>query len=222
MQTSVLRRARQSGTWATAVVKEYLNECQKELYHMPVEWKVLEDQDTSSCVVGQENYSLPSDFGRMLAFQLEDGDNIYKLIENPYDVVRNEISRASGTNSLPVAVAFQYQQLWLGPAPDDTYTMRMDYIKELADMSADGDTTVFPEKLLIQYALAYFKKDLGRVEWKEELQLFERELDKYMQINDRGVDRLDGFGIGFSGATPYYSKKNMWGGGNNYWRDDGT
>lgn len=220
MKTSVLRRARQSGTWATASVGEYLNECQKEMFHMPVDWKVLEDQDTASCVVGQSNYSVPSDFHRLLAFQLEDGSTVWKLLENSYDVVRTAISQASGTSSLPVGVAFQYQQLWLGPAPDKTYTMRLDYIKEPADMSADGDTTVFPEKLLIQYALSYFKKDLGRPEWKEEYQLYQEELDKYVQINDRGPDRLDGFAMGFDGASPYYSRSRMYGGGS-YWRDFG-
>lgn len=211
MYGNVRDRARQSGTWAIARIKDYLNKAQVEMWIMAREWKQLEKQDTVSTVAGQSNYALPSDFVRSIHFNLEDGNNKYVLIENQWDTVRRSLNDNTA-NSTPQMYAIHYQQLYLSPPPDKVYTVRMDFIYKPTDMSADGDTTPFPEYILEEYAYAMLQRDLGRSrEYLMAFQNWQRMMEEYAMSEGRPADGLPGFYSGRDGVSPYYDDGAMWG-----------
>ena len=212
MKNTVAKRCRVAPSgWNTEVIGTYLNECQAELAESAVDWKILEKQSTTSAVVGQANYALPIDWERTLGINIESGDEDYRLLENSYDSIRAIRNDRNQTTDRPAIYAIHYQQLWLAPDPDKTYTIRIDYILKPSDMSSDSDTTVFPEKLLMQYAMAYFKKDLGRgtAEFDREYELYQTERQTFVDAQMRGPDRLDGFNVGLDAVSPYYSSSNQ-------------
>jgi len=206
MKNTVAKRCRVAPSgWNTEVIGGYLNECVTELAQSSVDWKVLEKQDTTSTVAGQANYSLPSDWERTLAVNLEVSSSYIRLIEQSYNTIRGILNSYGGSNGQPAGYCIHYQQIWLAPEPDQVYTFRQDFIYKPTDMSLDADTTPFPEKLLMQYAMAYFKKDLGKKdEFDREYQLYQIELQKFMDAQDRGPDRLDGMNTSFDAVSPYY------------------
>ena len=207
MKNAVAKRCRVAPSgWNTETIGTYLNECVAELAQSAIDWKVLEKQDTTSTVAGQANYALPTDWERTLAVNIETGSTYIRLVENSYNTIRSILNKQAGANSQPIAYCTHYQQTWLAPEPDQVYTFRLDFITKPADMATDGATTPFPEKLLMQYAMAYFKKDLGRsAEFDREYQLYQIELQKFTDAQDRGPDRFDGMNTSFDAVSPYYS-----------------
>jgi pentatricopeptide repeat protein len=162
MQASILGRSRQSGTWVTDRVKECLNLVQNDLAVLSSpDWKCLEKQATTACVVGQANYSLPADFGRSIRFGFDDGTTFYTIKQYNYDNIREALN-ATTDNTTPLGYAIHYQQMFLAPAPDKTYTMRLDYICVPTDLSLDADESVFPYVLMEQGAYSYLMRELGR------------------------------------------------------------
>ena len=139
MYGNVLNRAKQSGTWATARVKDYLNKAQGVIWRKAKEWKVLEQQDTSTGVVGQENYSLPDDFERPISVQLETGTNYYNVTEKSYDTVRQSLN-VNTNNGRPYYYCIHYQELLFSQELDAAYTIRLDYIGQASTLSDDADT----------------------------------------------------------------------------------
>lgn len=217
MYGNVLRRARQTASgWALETVKDYLNKAQGVIWRLAKEWKGLEKQSTSSCVVGQANYAKPSDFERPIHVQLESGSNYYELNELSYDTIRDALNSYSG-NSRPTAYCIHYDQIYFDRTPDDTYTIRMDYIYRPSNMSDDSDTTPFPEHLLEEYAYSFLMRDLGHDQkFQTAFQNFKMMLEEYAESDGRG-EGLEGFYDGLDTIWSYWSTANMLGGRTRKW-----
>jgi len=178
---------------------------------MAKEWKQLEKQDTSTAVIGQANYALPSDFERPIRVQIESGSNYYSLYEVSYDSIRESLNDLTG-NARPNAYCIHYQQLWFDRTPDATYTIRMDFVYRPADMSGDSDTTPFPEHILEEYAYAFLMRDLGHdKKFADAYNNFKSMLEEYAESDGRGQG-LEGFYDGIDGVAPYWNESMMWGG----------
>lgn len=216
MYGNVRDRSRQSNTWSIARIKDYLNKAQGVLWRKAKEWKQLEKQTTVSAVVGQANYALPSDFERPIHCQLESGSNYYELTEVSYDTVRDGLNSYSG-NTRPYAYCIHYQQLWFDRTPDDTYTIRLDYIYQPSDMSDDADTTPFPEHILEEYAYAFLMRDLGHDQkFTTAYQNFVNMVEEYAESDGRG-EGLTGFYDGLDAVWGYWNANSMWGGKSRKW-----
>ena len=216
MYGNVRDRSRQSGTWAIARIKDYLNKAQGILWRMAKEWKTLEKQSTTECVAGQENYALPTDFERPIHIQLESDSNYYELHEQGYDYIISALDQNTG-NARPYSYAIHYDQIYFDRRPDTTYTIRMDYIYQPDDMSDDADTTPFPEHLLEEYAYAFLMRDLGHDEKFMQAYRHFRELtEEYAESDGRG-EGLHGFYDGLDGVGPYWDATVMWKGTKKRW-----
>jgi hypothetical protein len=211
MRSNVLNRARQSGSWATDRVNDYLNKAQGVLYRLPKDWKELEQIDTASGVVGQENYNLPDDFERATNISLTDSNsNQYQVNFVDYDAVQVELMRNTG-NARPELAAIYYQQLYFSRKLDSTYTINLHYIQRPADMSADVDTTPFPEFLLEEYAYAFLMRDLGHdKKFREGYQHFVSLTKDYVDSDGRNPDQLTGYLDGMDGSFTYWDEGTMW------------
>jgi hypothetical protein len=209
MYGNVLNRAKQSGTWATDRVKDYLNKAQGVIWRKAKEWTVLENQDTADGVVGQANYALPDDFERPISLQLELDANYYNVTEKSYDSVRQSLNVNTG-NGRPYIYCIHYDQILFGQKLDAIYTMRLDYIGQPADMSADENDTVLPEHILEEYAYAFLMRDLGHDQkFMIAYQNFEKMLEEYAESDGRG-EALHGFYDGLDGVQGYWSARRMW------------
>jgi len=217
MYGNVRDRSRQSNTWAINRIKDYLNKAQGVLWRQAKEWKCLEKQSTSSLVVGQENYALPSDFERPIHIQVESGSNYYEVHETNYDTIIACLNANTGGNARPSLYCIHYDQIYFDTTSDDTYTVRIDYIHQPSDMSDDEDTTVFPEHILEEYAYAFLMRDLGHDnKFSTAYQNFKMMTEEFAESDGRG-EALHGFYDGLDGVAPYWSESYMWGGRTRRW-----
>ena len=213
---NVRDRSRQSNTWAINRIKDYLNKAQGYLWRQPIEWKCLEKQSTSTLVVGQENYALPSDFERPIHIQVESGTNYYELHEVSYDTIVARLNADTG-NARPEFYCIHYDQIYFDTESDDTYTVRIDYIHQPDDMSDDADTTVFPEHLLEEYAYAFLMRDMGHdKKFATAWQNFKMMMEDYAESDGRG-EALHGFYDGLDTVWSMWSPNVMWGGRTRKW-----
>ena len=225
MRNNVLNRARQSGTWATARVNDYLNRAQRDMWNTAKEWKQLEKDSTTTAVVAQSNYSTPSDFIRPLYMELRDGSNKYPLTASEPDAVLATLASVSG-NARPTTYCLHYQQLFFNRTFAAADTIYMVYAYTPADMSADGDTTPFGSNpdvqfILEEYAYGFLMRDLGRnKEFEISFALYKSMLEDFADSDGRNTNQVEGFYDGYDAVSPYWSESRMWG-GYNYWRDNG-
>jgi len=212
MYGNVLNRARQSGTWATDRVKDYLNKGQAMFYRSFKDWEDLQAEDTATGVIGQDNYALPTNFIKGMDVQLRDGTTRYLVAIKPIKYV--ETVRASGTgNALPGSVAFQYGQMFFSRTLDKAYTIWMYFQARPTDLSDDTDTTVFVDcdHILEEYAHAYLMRDLGHDKrFKDGLQMVSSMIEEYSIGNGKHgvVETL--FDTDFETAG-YWDADIMWG-----------
>ena len=215
MYGNVRDRSRQSNTWAVNRIKDYLNKAQGILWRMAKEWKQLEKESTTTGVVSQANYALPSDFERPIHLQIESGSNTYVLNEASYDSVRGKLG-ISG-NRRPSTYCIHYQQLFFDSTLDAAYTIRIDYVYQPSDMSSDSDTTVFPEYILEEYAYAFLMRDLGHDQkFQSAYQNFKNMTEEYAESDGRG-EGLEGFYDGLDTVWAYWDERIMWGGSTTKW-----
>jgi len=212
MYADVLNATRQSGTWATARAKVHLNDAQEDVWREAKEFTQLEKTATASAVKGQANYSLPTDFIRVKEMEITTtgGDTRTEIRDAGWTSVNKAL--ADNGNDVPTAYTIHYQQLWFNRTFSTTDTIRMTYFYSPADLSADGNTTPLPERLLTQYAIAMLHRDLGRMDsYQSEMQHYYEIKEQYLTGDGRSDDRLDGFLHGSDGIWGYWDKDRMYG-----------
>ncbi len=101
----------------------------------------LETQATAVTVSGQEFMALPLDFGDMDSLTIQVNGAEYVLQEQRYDQL--EVWSFTNSTGQPTDFAVYNQQLRLYPVPDDAYTLRMSYVRELPPLAADDDTNAW-------------------------------------------------------------------------------
>jgi len=210
MYGNVINRTRQSGTWATARAKDYLNKCQGELWRYAKDWKCLEAVDVGTGVVGQANYATPATFERALHIELQFGSAKYSVEFASYDLVQKYLQDNTG-NGRPSWASIDYDQLWFSRYLDAAYTVRLGYISQPADMSGDADTTPYPEYILEEFATAFLLRDLGQKDWAEGYALWKGMVSEYADSDGRNPDQLVGFYDGLDANASYHNERWMWG-----------
>lgn len=101
----------------------------------------LETQATAITVAGQEFMALPADFGSMDSLTITVNGAQYVVSEQRYDQL--EVWAFSTSTGQPTDFAVYNQQLRLYPIPNDAYSLRMSYVRELQPLSADDDTNAW-------------------------------------------------------------------------------
>ena len=212
MYGNVLNRARQSGTWATARAKDYINKAQGVIYRKAKEWIKLEQRDTATGTIGQSHYALPTDFGRPIKVTLTTGTTVYEMLEVSYDSVRAGLIKYT-SNDRPTGYCIHYGELLFNRKLDVAYTLTLDYLGIPPDLSSDSDDTLFTdaEYILEEYAYAFLMRDLGHDEkFIAAFNNFNAMLEDYADSDGRG-EALHGFYDGREANSPYWSSKRMWG-----------
>lgn len=114
-----------------------------------------EETATAVTTAAQAYVSPPPDFVKEFYFQITVGTSKYTLRPIPY----TEFLEKSANNSTgqPTDYTYYADSLYLYPIPSAEYTVTLNYIKRLTDLSGDGDTngwTDFAEELIRQRAKA--------------------------------------------------------------------
>lgn len=79
-------------------------------------------------------------------------------------------------------------EVW--PVPDQAYTMRLWYKKLVADMSAEADTCLVPERLVLAYAvLAAYRQLAGSKEGSQYAQLVPQAAQEYADLMKTAVEQ---------------------------------
>lgn len=113
-----------------------------------------ETADTLTTTAASQTVSLPSDFRQMKQLKIE-GDPSYPLAQVTLNVVEEMDYQGK-----PQTFAIANQQLYLGPVPDDAYSLRISYMQKLSALSSDSPKNW----LLTNHADAYIYMTAAVVE----------------------------------------------------------
>jgi hypothetical protein len=114
-----------------------------------------EAQATTTMVASQYNYSLPSDILFLDFVEVTVNSHRYKLCEITWEEYVDIWRNGTSTTGAPDDYSTYADQIWVGPAPDSTYTMTVNYVKSLTTLSADADSnawTTYAEDLIASRA----------------------------------------------------------------------
>jgi hypothetical protein len=146
----------QQGYFDATSVNTWINlsqrQVQMELLQAGQNW--YEQRVTTSTVVGQQDYQLPSDF--MVLHRLEivisgTGTNENRQPLTPITI--NQQDMVSIPNGTPTNYIMNKDRVTIYPAPQQVYTMRMYYSYRVADLVNDSDVPDIPEQFMEYSAL---------------------------------------------------------------------
>lgn len=113
-----------------------------------------EGESTTSTVIDQQAYALPTDFLEGDALTLTQSDIRYPLKRRPWSWMRGH-NIDTNTTARPRNWAYYADQVWLYPIPDAVYTLTMSFLKRQSALSAFADTNdwmVAGEQLIRMHA----------------------------------------------------------------------
>lgn len=125
-------------------------------------WPFREATGTLATVASTQEYDLSTNFSdldeqNILSVSIQ-GSSAKKLIYWPYNQLRSEYpdfdSEATG---VPTRYYIKNGQIGFWPAPNDAYTVAIDYYKIPTELTADADQTIIPvnyRESLMHYALS--------------------------------------------------------------------
>ncbi len=144
----------------------------------------------ASTVASQEYYGLPADFLALDFIGVTVSSRYYQLVPKSAHEI-DEINWGAGTyTGYPAYFALYENNLRLYPIPNDVYTLRIAYLKQLTALSAAGDSnewTVTAEELIRLHAKADLLENVIRgpeaVGEAQSLRLREREVYSQVRFN---------------------------------------
>lgn len=148
MTLAQLRTALQAkgyGTDSATAQTELINSVYRRLAGRR-RWKWTEAQNTSIVTVaGTSAYALTgiTDFLHPDAVRIEVGTEYLPMEYMDYEELRDR-QHADRDRGVPEFWTIGRGQLLLWPTPERVYTVTVDYTKDPPDLSADGDTPIFP------------------------------------------------------------------------------
>lgn len=160
-----------TATGRDMLLRDWVIESWKKIQELPHNWAWMRREATASLVAGQGSYTA-GDLGitRLGYFRDEDEDytpvvwqasspdQIIPLTWIPYDTFRRAYQRGTQTNDQPQHWSVAPDgALLIGPAPDDTYTLSIDYQLSPQELSTDLDVPEMPSRyhmLIVWGALA--------------------------------------------------------------------
>lgn len=125
-------------------------------------WPFREVSDTIPTVSGTQEYTLSSEFSdidaqNILAVSIQ-GTSSRKLTYWPFNQLRlSQPDFDSEGTSLPERYYLRGGKIGFWPAPNDAYTINVDYYKVPTELSADSDEPIIPlayRQYLVQFALS--------------------------------------------------------------------
>lgn len=120
-----------------------------------------ETTDTLTTTAATQTVALPTDFRQMKQLKLN-GDPSYPLAQVTLNVVEG-----MDYQGRPQTFSIANQQIYLGPIPDDAYTLRISYIQKLAALTADNPTNWLltdHADVYVYMAAAVIEHHLGNVQ----------------------------------------------------------
>lgn len=165
-------------------------------------WPWLEVQDVSiTTTVGDSDYSLAAltTLAHIDAVRIEKGTDRPELeYLEPQDF--RDLEHVDRDNGVPLYWTYAASELRLWPAPDQAYTVTIDYIKRTTDLSADADSPLFDSQyhdVLVWGAIAemafrerdWSAKNFADAEYRQRLMEMERAYGVKQRQNSSRVKR---------------------------------
>lgn len=205
IRTNVLSLLGKSDATTSNRVTNWINLGQSDFILREL-WPFRETTGTLATVAGTQEYDLSTNFSTLdeqniLAVSIQ-GSNSRKLIYWPYNQLREDYpdfdEEAQG---VPERYYIKSGQIGFWPAPNDAYTVAIDYYKIPTELSSDSDQTIIPvnyREALMHYALSL------EHDFNTDPDLAVKEMNRYEQIvtlarqnllaqpNDTGSFRIQG------------------------------
>ena len=102
-----------------------------------VEFNLIIDQQAYSTL----DTGFPSDLFKIDAVYVNQSDSWVECHPRPFSYIRDYQVTDSGTG-VPKAYAWHAEQIWLAPIPNGTYSLRVDYVKDLGTPSYQFESGV--------------------------------------------------------------------------------
>ena len=104
-------------------------------------WWFNEASSTFTTTASTTTYALPSDFRAIDYLEARiTGDEFQEVIQHDFPTIKKMLEGSSVTG-YPEAFAIRDEKVWLAYTPNDAYTVRMYYIRSLADMTAGASNS---------------------------------------------------------------------------------
>ena len=104
-------------------------------------WWFNEASSTFTTTASTTTYALPSDFRSIDYLEARiTGDEFQEVIQHDFPTIKKMLEGSSVTG-YPEAFAIRDEKVWLAYTPNDAYTVRMYYIRSLADMTAGASNS---------------------------------------------------------------------------------
>lgn len=125
----------------TAQAHTYISEAVEHYSQKPFWFN--DEIATAQTVQDQEYLDLPDDWGLNYSLSIEIGSNSYPLKERTWQEMEDSYVSSSNYSGYPEEFCVFRNQLRLGPIPNSAYTLKMAYLKQPAELSAEGTTNIF-------------------------------------------------------------------------------
>lgn len=93
---------------------------------------------TFPTVASQSNYDVPADLLVIDHLEVTVGTNRYEVDQISWTDYVDKWRFVTSTGQ-PIEWAYYADDIWLGPTPNDAYTLTLHYVKKLTALSADAD-----------------------------------------------------------------------------------
>lgn len=93
-----------------------------------------------------EYYPIPTDYVELDDLRIEVDNNTYQLNKRTQNYINAIYTTGTVDSGPPESFSLYQEQFRLYPVPDETYTLYLDYKRELSELSATGDTNTFMTK----------------------------------------------------------------------------
>lgn len=120
-------------------IDQFVRLAEEDIFRQ-VQLQDLMETATASLVVGDQYLSLPTDFLSMYSLAvIVDGD--YRMLLSKDHSFMREVYSDTSVQGVPRFYAlFDEETMMLGPTPDDTYTVELNYFYEPTSLSAGADS----------------------------------------------------------------------------------
>ena len=170
-------------------------------HYEPMRWWHNEARTEKATVASQEYYALPTNFVEADHLLITVNTHKYELRRRTQGFMNDNYVNSNTYTGIPEYWAIYDDQVRLGPVPDDSYTLELQYQKELTELSASSDTNDWMTRGE-QLIRARAKWDLftNQIRDMQQAQIMKsQELEALDSIEERAVKYQSGGGI-----RPYY------------------
>lgn len=144
LQTATKSFLADRADFTTAIAKEFINRAYQKMANSFQFYELDGTDESITTVDGTASYNTPSGVRSIRVIKIT-GDTEYEVIAQTMAWYERQ-DTTSDNKGLPEHYIRYGSKIFFWPTPDDAYEVRIRYLKDTTELSADADVPVFPEE----------------------------------------------------------------------------